>query len=114
MEIFTAATLALLIVKVVSFLKFLLARSWNDVITQAVVWVGGTLVLLIAAQADVTAGLVIWGDVRLGNMDFWSVVLAGLSLSSTGSFGFDVKTAIDNTDSAVEPQLLGARRTPDV
>lgn len=113
MEVFTAATLALLIVKVVSFLKFLLARSWNDALTQAVVWVGGTVVLLIAAQADVTQGLVIWGTQRLGALDFWSLVLAGLSLSSTGSFGFDVKSAIDNTDSAAEPQLLGPRRGPD-
>jgi hypothetical protein len=104
MEPFTLAALAALALKVTSLVKFLAARSFGDVLTQLVAWIAGVGVILIAANADITSDLVVAGN-TLGSMNFWSQVLVGLSLGSLGSFAYDVKAAVDNTDTAREPSI---------
>lgn len=105
MEVFTAGTLATLVVKVTSVLKYLTAGQWRDALTQAVPWVAGAAIVWLGAQASATEAVRIWGEVSLGELDGWSVILAGVALASTGSFAYDVKKAIDDTDSASEPHL---------
>jgi len=105
MEVFTAATLAALVVKVTSVLKYLTAGQWRTAVTQAVPWAAGAAVVWLGAQASATEAVRIWGEVSLGQLDGWSVVLAGVALGSSGSFAYDVKKAIDSTDSAGEPPL---------
>src|SRR5262245_22462598 len=113
MEVLTTATLIALVVKALSALKFITTGDVRQFITQILSWLLGFLILLIAAQADVAQHLVLWGDQRLGDMDVWSLFLAGLAIASTGSFAYDVKKALDGSDTASEPSLpLPSPRPP--
>jgi hypothetical protein len=107
-EVFTAATLAALVVKITSVLKYLTSGAYREGITQVVPWVAGVIGVMVMAQADVSSDLVVWGTQTLGSLNTWSQVLAGVALGSTGSFAYDYKKAIDGTDSAGEPPLGGA------
>jgi hypothetical protein len=107
MEVFTAATLAALVVKFTSVLKYLSDRDWRQAVTQVVPWVAGIVAVALAAQADVAEGFIIWGQQALGDLDFWSQVLAGIALGSAGSLTYDFKKAVDGSDSAAEPPLGG-------
>lgn len=106
MEPLTLTALAALVVKITSVLKAA-GKDWNYVVTQAVTWVVGILVLVLAANADLTENLVLFdGAQRLGVLNGASLVLAGLAFSSLGSFAYDVKKAVDVSDSAAEQRLL--------
>lgn len=106
MEVFTLLTLTALVVKIVSVIKSI-GKDNNMVATQVVTWVVGVAVLGLASQADITRAIVIFqGAPVLGDLNFASLVLAGMSLASTGSFAYDYKKARDSTDSAAEPALL--------
>ncbi|MGH9251229.1 MAG: hypothetical protein ACRD0W_17150, partial [Acidimicrobiales bacterium] len=78
MEVFTAATLAALVAKVMSVLKYLSAAQIREALTQVLAWAAGFVVVAIAAQADVSAGLTIFGEQVLGQLDIWSQLLAGV------------------------------------
>jgi len=107
MEVFSAATLAALVIKITSVLKYLSAGQVREAITQLIPWVAGVLTIMVAAQANVAEGLVVFGDLALGQLNVWSQILAGVALASGGSLVYDFKKAIDNTDSASEPPLTG-------
>jgi ethanolamine utilization microcompartment shell protein EutS len=108
MEVIGYLSLAALVVKIVGVVKSF-GKDWNYVLTQVVTWVAGIAVLAVGAQASVTEDLAIPGvSVPLGLLDGWSTVLVGLVLGSTAAFGYDVKKAIDSTDSAAEPSLLSS------
>jgi hypothetical protein len=106
-EVFTAASLSALVVKFTSFLKYLAAADFRAAVTQAIPWVAGFMAVLVAAQADVSQGIVVFGTTTLGQLDVWSQMLAGLALGSAGSLAYDFKKSFDNTDSASEPKLGG-------
>lgn len=108
MEVFTAASLAALIYKVTSVLKYTSAGEFRQVLTQIIPWAAGVIGVCLAAQADVSSGLQVFGDMALSQLDGWSLVLAGVSLGSAASTAYDVKKAVDNTDSAAEPPLSGS------
>lgn len=110
MEIIGLASLIALAWKIVDFAKFIRARDWNATATQAATWAAGIVVVLLAAEADVTAHLTI-GDVALTDVNTASRLLIGLSLLSLGSVGFDFKKAIDSSDSAHTPSLLPPARS---
>lgn len=100
------AALAFAVNKSVSVIKSV-GKDNNAVVTQALVWIIGIAALFLAGQAQFTAGLVVPGlNIALGDMNGWSILMAGWMLGSSGSFAYDVKSAIDGTDSAVEPKLL--------
>jgi hypothetical protein len=107
MEVFTAATLVTLIAKVTSVLKYLTASEWREAATQAATWIAGIAVVWVASQASATQAFTIWGEITLGSLDIWSVILAGVALASGASVVYDFKKARDNTDSAAEPKLGG-------
>jgi hypothetical protein len=107
MEVFTAATLGALVLKITSVLKYVTSGAYREALTQVIPWVAGVLALMLAANADVASGLVIWGEQTLGQLDGWSQILAGISLGSGASVAYDFKKAIDGGDSAAEPPLGG-------
>lgn len=101
-----------LIWKIVDFLKYVLARDGNGVVTQLAVWVGAIAVIILAANADLTEGLQLIGGRGLGSLNVWSLILAGLLIGSGASATVDVKKAIDGTDSAAVPPLTALERPP--
>lgn len=107
MDALTLAVLGTLVVKVVSVVKSI-GKDNNAVVTQLVGWAVGIGVAFLAAHAQVTSDLVVFGAHRFGDLDGGSLVFAGLSLASGGSFAYDVKKALDYSDSASEPRLLKA------
>lgn len=106
MEILGFLAIATLVVKIVTVIKSAIGpvRDWNIVVTQAVVWVVGIAVLFLVREADAWSALSIpgMGD-TIASLDIASVILAGLILGSTASFGFD---ALVKRGTA-EPSLTG-------
>lgn len=101
--------------KTVSVIKSIVNKDKNGAVTQVVVWVIGTLAIILASHAQLTEHLVIPGlTVELGSLDWPSQVLLGWIAGSTGSFAFDFKKAFDGTDTAAEPSLLPARTNAPV
>lgn len=105
MEVVTVGLVIALIWKIVDVLKYAVAAEWVPLRTQLVVWVAAIGVVLLAAQADLTEGLQLIGGVALGNLNVWSLILAGLLIGSGASGTVDFKKALDNTDSAGVPPL---------
>lgn len=101
------AALAALAWKITSLVKYLSAGQVRQAVTTVVPWVAAFVALLIGAQADATAAVVLPSvHVSLGDMDVASMLLLAATTGALGSTFYDVKTALDNTDSAAEPQLL--------
>lgn len=101
------AGLAFAINKTVSVIKALFNSETNTVVTQVVVWATGFAGLTLAAHAAVTEAFTLPGFTEpLGSLDVASLGLLAWILGSTGSFVYDMKSAIDNTDSASETSLL--------
>lgn len=112
MGIAVLAALSALVVKVTDFLRLLAATARGEkghgsaIVTQVAAWVGGIVAVWLAAHAGITEHLSA-GDIVLGKLDGWSQVLAGMMVGSSGSLFVDAKQAVDGTDSAVKPPLLG-------
>lgn len=101
------AGLAFAINKTVSVIKSLVNRDMNTVVTQVVVWAVGFGGLSLAAHSAVTEAFALPGFTQtLGSLDWGSLLLLAWILGSSGSFIYDIKTAIDGSDSAAEPKLL--------
>lgn len=110
MDTITVATLAALAVKITTAAKYLTARQIREFVTQLIPWAAGVAIVWLGGQADATADLVMWGAQRLGDLDWASELLAGVALGSGGSLVYDVKKALDNSDTAAEPPLGGGPR----
>jgi hypothetical protein len=105
MEFIPLVQMAVLVFAIINFLKAVKAKDGNAAFTQVVVWVAGVLVVLLAAQTDFASGINI-GDEVLTDLNFWSLLFIGLTISSLASFGVEIKKALDNTDSSKSPPLL--------
>lgn len=106
----TAVVFASLIVKVTDFVRLLANARTNvsAIVTQAVAWLVGIGAVWLASSAAVTKAIVLPGtSAALGTLDGGSIVLVGLLAASLASFGVDLKAAIDNTDSAKMPPMIG-------
>lgn len=114
MEFVPAVAMLALVLKVVDFLRYAKARDYNGVLTQLITWVAGVVVLLLVAQTSWSAMIGVAG-VPLGKLGFWSLVFAGLTISSGASLVNDYRKAIDNSNSAAIPTLLppGPVNPPD-
>lgn len=107
-DVTTLAALAALAFKVTSLAKFIVAGQFRQAITTLIPWAAAFGVLLLGAQADATAAMVLPGfSQTLGHLDVASLFLAATALGSTASVVYDFKSAIDNHDTAVEPPLGG-------
>lgn len=105
MEALTLASLIALGMRIVSFLKFIRAKDWNSVATQAAAWVAGVVVVFIAAEADIVQNLKVAGF-ALADINDWSKVLLGMMFLSLGSTAYQLTKALDNSQSAEEPALV--------
>lgn len=108
---------ATLVWQIIDFLRELsdIGRNKSSIITQATAWVGGILLVAIAAHASVTAALTFPGlDQPLGNLDFGSTILVGLMAASLASSLVDTKQAVDNRDSSAKPPLIPSSSAPPV
>lgn len=106
---------AALIWQVIDFLRELtdVKANKSSIVTQATAWVGGILLVALAAHSAVTAALTFPGlDQPLGALDFGSTVLVGLMAASFASSLVDTKQAFDNTDSAAKPPLIPPSAAP--
>jgi hypothetical protein len=104
----TAAFLAALALKITSLLKYLSAGQFRQAGTTVVPWVGAFLVLLMGAQADATAHIMLPGlTTELGSVDIMSLLLASTALGAAGSVVYDVKSAIDASDTTSKEPPLG-------
>lgn len=94
-----------LIVKFVDFLRYAKARDINGVVTQLIVWASGVGGLLLVAQTQ-WAGMISVAGTPLSRLSFWSLVFAGLSVSSGASLVKDTLKSVDNKNTSAIPTLL--------
>ncbi len=107
----TVLVFTALVWKVIDFFRLLFnfRTQRSGVITQITAWVGGVVLVIVAAHASVTSGLVLPGaDEPLKTIDFASQILLGLLISSVASAAVDIKQAIDGTDSASKPPMINS------
>lgn len=105
MDFVPLAALALLVVGVVNFLRYLRNKDWNGVSTVGLAWVAGVFAVSLVARTNFAGGIPI-GDLSLADLNFASQVFVGMTIASTGSYFVDVKKALDGSDSAKVPPLI--------
>lgn len=106
MEILGLAGLLSLIWKVVDFLRFLTNRDINSAVTQASVWGAAIAVSLLAREAEPFSTIGVLGT-TFADLSTPAIILFALGLGSTASGVVDFKKALDGSDSAAVPPLLG-------
>jgi hypothetical protein len=111
-EFVTFASLVAIAMHVTSLIKYGTAGQFRELLTGVLPIAGLFVVLLLGAEADATAGIVIPGlEQVLGDLDVASLLLVAVAGGSGGAQVFNFRKAVDNTDSAVEP-ALGAGHAP--
>lgn len=105
MEFVPIVAMTALIVKLIDFLRYAVARDRNGVATQITAWAGGVIVFLLVAQTAWADGIPI-GSRPLSRLSVWSLVFAGMTLGSMGSVIKDTLKSVDNHNSSVIPTLL--------
>lgn len=111
MEFIPLVQMAVLVFALINFFKAISNDDKNAWLTQMIVWVAGILVVLLAAQTDFAGGIVI-GDMALSDLNFWSLLFIGMTVSSLASFGVELKKALDRNDSAVNPPMFKFDKDP--
>jgi len=104
----TVVIFAALVWKVIDFLRMLANAKTqkSGIVTQATAWIGGVLLVILAAHASITQALILPGtDQALKGLDIGSLILLGLLISSVASATVDIKQAIDGSDTAVKPTI---------
>lgn len=111
MDQFITSAGALGLVKAaVDFLKYLRARDTNGYVTQLAVWLAGVGTVLLIKISDFANTFDV-GGVNLDTANGGTVILAGLGLGSAAMLVNDVKKAVDRSDSAAKPDLVGPTST---
>lgn len=101
------AAVALAANKTVSVIKALWNRDANGFVTPMIVWLVSLLAVVLLCHAKLTAGgnIPVLG-VTFGSLDGASQLLFAWILGGPATFSFDIRKAIDNTDTAAERPLL--------
>lgn len=109
MEGFTTfAALVVIAGHLTALIKYLSAGQFREAVTGLVPIVGLGLVLLVAADANAMAGVVIPGlDTPLRDLDVGSLILVAIAGGSGAAQLFNWRKATDNTTSSAEPPLGG-------
>lgn len=94
--------------KLVDFIRYVRAGDTNAILTQVVAWLGGFLLVAVAAHTPWAVQLV-FGGVPLSRLGWASQLLVGVAVGSAASTGVDVIKAVDGTQSAAVPPLLPGR-----
>ena len=106
MELVGLAALIAIIWKLVDVIKYAAGGNWSAVTTQVSVWASAIVVCLLAREADPFTNVGIMGT-TFEHLDLAATILFALGLGSTASGVVDFKKAIDGSDSAAVPPLLG-------
>ena len=93
MPVAVATFAALLITKVIDFLKMLTNQAWSSAATQLSSWVAGVFVVVLVAHTSFGVSLAIAG-VTLHSLNGWTQVLLGLMVASGGSITSDAIGAV--------------------
>lgn len=99
------AILGALVYKFVDFLKYLKSGDTNAAVTQLIAWVSGVVAISLFAHSDFATSIDLGGQ-SLPSLNFVSQVIVGLSATSLFSAFYDLKSALDNKDSARTPALV--------
>ena len=91
--------------KVIDFAKSVTNRDVNAVVTQAAAWAGGVATTFLFGASDFASGVPV-GDLVLSDVNGWSKVVIGVMVGSGASLAYDLKRALDSTDSAKTASLL--------
>lgn len=100
-----ALLLALLVNKVMDFLKFVRAKDTNAAITQLSAWVLGVVVLMLFRESSFADGVSLMGH-TLASLNWAATVVIGLLASSLGSFIYDMRKTLDVTQTVAVPPLI--------
>lgn len=79
---------------------------WSSPITQVTAFVGGVVVVILAAHSGLFDNFAVNGQ-TLTSLDGGSQVFLGLGIASFASSAVDVKSALDGSDTAKKPPLTG-------
>jgi zinc transporter ZupT len=96
---------AMFILKLLDFVKAAVARDANALATIVVGWVAGVVAVLAFAHTQWASEIKI-GEQTLAGLSAWSQVVFGLVATSVAGYLYDVKKAVDRTDSASSNRLL--------
>jgi hypothetical protein len=111
-EFVTFAALVAIATHVTSIAKYASAGDGKATLESLLPIVGLFVVLLVGAQADATAGVVVPGlTTPLGDLDVFSLVVVALAGGSGGAQLYNFRRAIDQHDTAIEPPLGGGSHT---
>lgn len=112
-EFVPVLALLALVYAVINFLKEVTNKQVNAVVTQLITWVAGVVGVWLFSESDFGSAIAV-GETgyTLSNINFSSLILVGLTIGSLAMVAYDLKKAIDRTDSAVAPKLL-PDNTPD-
>ncbi len=105
MEIALIVLIGALVAKFTDFLKFVRAGDVNASLTQLSAWAAGVAAVFLGSATDF-AGTAQFNRIALNDLNSASKVLLGLLATSLFSVVYDLKKAIDPTDSAKTPQLV--------
>lgn len=110
MDVQPITSLALLgaaIIATLDFVRYAKAKDWNGALTIFLTWVAGVAIIALAAQADVTGGLVlVEGQPALAKLDFASLALLGFVVGSIAPVAVKFFKAIDRSTTSKSPQLI--------
>lgn len=107
-QVATVAALAALASQLTTLVKFLTAREWTRAVTTVTPWVTAFGALVLGAQADATADIVLPGFIAsLGDLDMASLVYAAVTIGAAGGLAHKALVSLDASQSAAEPALGG-------
>lgn len=99
------------VAKTVDFSRYAQARDGNAILTQVLAWAAGFGVVALAAHTPWAAGLK-FGEFPLADLNLAAQLFAGVAVGSAASVVADFKKAVDNSQSAAVPPLLGPPLPP--
>jgi hypothetical protein len=94
-----------LVLKLLDFVKSCVQRDKNGVVTILTGWVAGVLAVLAFARTEFADELRV-GDQALASLGVGSQIVFGLVATSVAGYLYDLKKAIDNSDTASTPKML--------
>lgn len=101
----SAVLFAALIWKLTDFVKHCTNRDRSAIVTQLVAWGIGFAAIVLFAHSSLSTHLVIDG-IAVAHAPWADQLLLGVVVGSFGSAGYDLKRAVDGTDSAATPPLV--------
>lgn len=107
MEFVPLLVMSALVKKIVDFTKYSANGDINAMVTQVVGWLAGIAVAFLAAKSNYGDGIVVNGQ-TLGSLNPASLIFVGFNLASAAGVTWDIIKAVDGSNSAIVPNLMGS------